>query len=135
MSQARPALTVDIDVGGQGGRNIAGKIAAQARASAQGPSSRQAAAAVAASSSSSSPPSGVATIRPGDIISEEDFMAQGGFSSDEDDQDSPTKGASRINAPTESRGDNPRYQEREEGVSESCVSCLQRSYVLTWISP
>lgn len=73
MAQARPALTVDVNMGGPGGRNIANKAAAQARASAQAPTMQQS--------------SGGAAVRPGDIISEEDLMAQGGFSSDEEVQD------------------------------------------------
>lgn len=73
MTQARPTLTVDVNMGGPGGRNIANKAAAQARASAQAPSMQQA--------------GGGGAVRPGDIISEEDLMAQGGFSSDEDGQD------------------------------------------------
>jgi hypothetical protein len=82
MTQARPALTVDVNMGGPGGRNIASKSAAQARASAQAPSSMQ------------QQSSGQATVRPGDIISEEDLMAQGGFSSDEEGQDEYSQNAS-----------------------------------------
>jgi hypothetical protein len=96
MSQVRPALTVDVNMGGAGARNIAGKIANQARASAVGPSSQiDQQQQQQQQELTQSPTSNGMTIRPGDVISEEDFMAQEGFSSDEEGQDS---------YPTDARG-------------------------------
>lgn len=112
MSSDRPALTVDVNMGGPGGRNIASKAAAQARASAQAPSVQY-----------SKNENGV---QPGDIISEEDLMAQqGGFSSDEDVQDnyqangSKGRGTRLIN----------QNQNQEEGQEQSYDSQVSFTYI------
>jgi len=126
MSQVRPALTVDVNVGGQGGRNVAGKAAAQARASAQGPASQQ-----------QQQSSGGMTVRPGDVISEEDLMAQGGFSSDEDAQDAYATGSSKMKMSSGVRGaqatrsSNSEYQGQDGQVSRLFARCQVRTEVLT----
>lgn len=71
---------------------MSSKVANQVRASAQGPPSQQ------------QQSSGGMTVRPGDIISESDLMAQGGFSSDEDGEDNYASEARRLKISTGSKG-------------------------------
>ena len=76
-----------------------GKVAAQSRASAQGPQSQVS--------------SGGMTVVPGEIVSEADLLEQGGFSSDEEGDEAYASEPRRMNAKSARPGNGQEYENGE----------------------